>query len=431
VSLKFIHAADLHLDSPLRGLAAYEDAPLERIRGATRLAFSQLVTVAIERGVDLLLLAGDIWDGDWPHIGTGLYFASEMGRLQRENIRVFMIRGNHDAESRISKTLTLPDNVTILNAQSAQSVCVEDLNVVIHGQSFSRPDVTENIALHYPDAVPGFYNIGLLHTALEGDAQHASYAPCRLSELQSKAYDYWALGHVHRECILADGNHTAGGTIVYPGVLQGRHVRETGAKGAYLVESSGTQTHIERLIVDVVRWHDLEVDVNEALDWPDVARAMGASIRAIVTRAHDASYEGLLAVRLTVTGTTTLHGQLSSNTQQLRIEALGQIAAIGAQDIFLEKVKVRTTSGLVMADLEQRHDAIASVQRILAQAAQDTEFMQELANETSYLWNSLPEEVRTALKLSEPERMQAIESGDLRPLLPDLSTTLLAQLTQQ
>jgi len=98
--VRFIHAADIHLDSPLRGLSAYQDAPAEQLRGATREAFSQLVTTAIEEQVDFMVIAGDLYDGDWPDFNTGLFFCSEMGRLQRAGITVFVLFGNHDAESR-------------------------------------------------------------------------------------------------------------------------------------------------------------------------------------------------------------------------------------------------------------------------------------------------------------------------------------------
>ena len=114
---RFIHAADIHLDSPLRGLESYEDAPVDEIRNATRRAFDNLVTLAIEEAVRFVLLAGDLYDGDWKDYNTGLFFTERMGRLKRQSIRVFMVSGNHDAQSRISQHLQPPDNVTTLSTR--------------------------------------------------------------------------------------------------------------------------------------------------------------------------------------------------------------------------------------------------------------------------------------------------------------------------
>ena len=431
MAFSFIHSADLHLDSPLRGLSAYEEAPLERIRGASRQAFSALVDQAISRGVAFMVLAGDTWDGDWPDVGTGLYYASEMGRLERAGIRVFMLRGNHDAESRITRSLTLPENVAVFGSHEAETIVLDDLEIALHGQSFPRPDVTENIAIDYPNALPGHFNIGVLHTALEGDADHASYAPCRLSDLQAKGYDYWALGHVHRVQVLTGDSDADGCTIVYPGVLQGRHVRETGAKGAFLVSVEDGRIELERLVVDVVRWHDLKVDVTACEDFNDIARVIGEAIRDLAENADRRVQECLLATRITLTGETGFHGRLNSDREQLRAEALGQIVAIAPDDIFLEKIKISTTPALSPADLEQRQDALAELQDILAEVPEDGEFLENLAGEMRDTWNLLPPEVRDSLETSEPGRMRAIAGGQLAELVPELAITLLDQLANE
>ena len=176
----------------------YEGAPLEEIRGATRRAFSALIDLALDRRVDFVILAGDVWDGDWPDSGTGLFFIQETARLNNEGIPVFVVRGNHDAESRITKAMTFPDWIRIFDHRKPESFVLKDLSVVLHGQSFAQPDVTENIARGYPDPHADHINIGVLHTALEGYAAHSSYAPCTLAELHSKRYDYWVLGHCAR-----------------------------------------------------------------------------------------------------------------------------------------------------------------------------------------------------------------------------------------
>ena len=267
-NFRFLHAADIHLDSPLRGLQAYEGAPVEMLRGATRQAFSNLVDLAIEQQVAFVLLAGDLYDGAWRDFNTGLFFIAQMRRLHEKAIAAFVVYGNHDAESELTKRLELPPNVQEFQPKRATTVRIDRLKVAVHGQSFRSPAVEENLVPGYPAPIPGWLNIGLLHTALEGNAEHATYAPCSAAELIAKGYDYWALGHVHAHQIVHRDPW-----IVFPGNLQGRHVKETGAKGAVLVTvRDGAIETVEHKPVDVVRWAHLQVDVSAS---SDTAHALG------------------------------------------------------------------------------------------------------------------------------------------------------------
>jgi len=107
----FIHAADIHLDSPLRGLERYEGAPIEAVRGAARAAFARMIDLAIEQRAAFILLAGDLYDGDWKDYNTGLFIAAQMARLDQAGIPVVLISGNHDAANRMTRQLRLPANV--------------------------------------------------------------------------------------------------------------------------------------------------------------------------------------------------------------------------------------------------------------------------------------------------------------------------------
>ncbi|MCL4245062.1 MAG: DNA repair exonuclease, partial [Candidatus Dadabacteria bacterium] len=255
-SFRFIHTADIHLDSPLRGLEGMEGPAVERIRTATRKAFTNLVTEAVEREVDFVVIAGDLYDGDWRDYRTGLFFVAQMGRLARAGIPAFILYGNHDAESQITRRLTLPDNVKTFSAKKPETYVLEDIGAALHGQGYHKRDVTENLAASYPDPVPGAFNIGVLHTGMGGMGGHENYAPCALAELVARGYDYWALGHVHQGSVLHERPH-----IVFPGNLQGRHVRETGPKGGHLITVEDNEiTSFETLRTDVVRWEILKVD---------------------------------------------------------------------------------------------------------------------------------------------------------------------------
>ncbi|MCL4216761.1 MAG: DNA repair exonuclease, partial [Candidatus Hydrogenedentes bacterium] len=157
-TFKFIHAADIHLDSPLKGLERYEGAPVESIRGAARTAFRNLIDLAIQESVDFVLIAGDLYDGNWKDYSTGLFFGNSMGRLRQAGIPVFMIRGNHDAQSVITRSLSLPDNVHVFSESAPETKQVEGLGVAIHGQSFATQAVDADLAAAYPEAVPGAFN---------------------------------------------------------------------------------------------------------------------------------------------------------------------------------------------------------------------------------------------------------------------------------
>ena len=191
---KFIHAADIHLDSPLLGLERYEGAPAEEIRGATRKALENLVALAIEQSVAFVVIAGDLYDGDWKEFRTGLYFVKQMARLNAAGIPVFVIAGNHDAANKMTRRLPLPANVRVLSDKEPETIRLDPWEVAIHGRSFPRRDVLENLVPSYPKAVPGWFNIGLLHTSATGYEGHDRYAPCTLDEPAAQAIRLLGLG---------------------------------------------------------------------------------------------------------------------------------------------------------------------------------------------------------------------------------------------
>ncbi len=184
--MKFLHAADIHLDSPLRGLERYESAPVEKIRLASRLALENLVALAIEQKVDFVLLAGDTFDGDGKDWNTALFFTKQMGRLAEAQIPVLMISGNHDALSKMTRSVQLPRNVTLLGTKKAETHRLEEQQVAIHGQSFQNASVPENMVPGYPTAVKGWFNIGMLHTSATGREGHERYAPCSVEVVRQR-----------------------------------------------------------------------------------------------------------------------------------------------------------------------------------------------------------------------------------------------------
>jgi len=386
--MKFIHTADIHLDSPLRGLSSYPDAPAERLRTATRDAFQNLVNIAIDEAVDFMVIAGDVYDGDWKDYNTGLFFIRQMGRLRQAGIPVYLLYGNHDADSEMTKGLELPDNVHVFSSRKADTFRIDALKVALHGRSFKVVATTDNLVPSYPDPVSGWLNLGVLHTALEGKTEHAKYAPCSVAELQAKGYQYWALGHVHAQWVERGAT-----TIAYPGNLQGRHIRETGARGALLVSAEdGEITEIESLEVDVLRWYALEVDVSTAPDLRTAVRLAGQAMSLLL----DSAKAGMpLAVRVTFKGRSAAHSELVMDEGQLRQEMIAQAVALDAERIWIEKVRVASealATDQALSDAEGM-DALAELEKLVWSAPEDADFVQALQADWQALLEKMPHEV--------------------------------------
>lgn len=328
---KFVHAADIHLDSPLRGLSRYESAPVESIRGACRKAFENLIDFAIEERVAFVLLAGDLYDGDWKDYSTGIFLSQQMGRLGQHSIKVFAVAGNHDAANRMTKALNNPANMKILSNKKVETIKIDDLAVAIHGRSYGTQHVDENIAASFDISEKGMFNIGLLHTSLNGREGHAVYAPCTLDELRSKGYQYWALGHVHKQEFVYEDPW-----IVYPGCIQGRHIRETGSKGCVLVTvEDGEVSNVEKIDLDVIRWVQCSVDLTDVEEMRDVLEFTRQAMEKEITAADDRP----LAMRIKFQGPTKISDELAAYPERLeqQIKALG--AEIAGENLWIERVE--------------------------------------------------------------------------------------------
>ena len=420
-SFRFLHTADIHLDSPLLGLVRQEGTAAERIRNATREAFEGLIERAVEERVSFLVIAGDLYDGNWRDYKTGLYFVRQMGRLREAGIPVYLLYGNHDAESQITRRLTLPDNVHVFGTRQPESFRIDDLDVVLHGQSYRRRDVSENLARSYPQPVVGAFNIGVLHTGLGGMGGHANYAPCSLEDLINKGYDYWALGHVHRAQVLHEQPR-----IVFPGNLQGRHVREDGAKGAYLVAVENNQVaQAIPVHTDVVRWAVLHVSLDKASSVDDAVECMRGTIEDAVVSIADGR---LLACRIELRGRTEAHGPLLAAEGRLLAEARACAQGIGDDAAWVEKVVVATDPVAGPAALAEREDALGELQLMLGEASADDALVEQLKKDVGELTRRLPHEARTEV---EDKVLRAAIDDDYAGLIdlvtPYLSARLLAE----
>jgi exonuclease SbcD len=415
--MKFIHAADIHLDSPMRGLARYEGAPVEQMQSATRRAFINMIDFACDESVDFILLAGDLYDVDWKDYNTGLFFNQQMSRLREANIPVFIVLGNHDAGNSITRQLRLPDNVTEFSYRHPETKQLDHLGVAIHGQSFANKSITEDISAAYPNALPDYFNIGLLHTALNGRQGHAKYAPCTMPGLLSHGYDYWALGHVHGREVLHENPW-----VVFPGNLQGRHARETGAKGCTLVRVENGRTTATHVPVDVLRWEVCQLDVSDVT----VVDEVMDKARWAVTQSLRQAEGRPLALRFIVEGSSPVHNELHSHPERWINEIRATATDTGLDNIWVEKISLQTQA--LRTNNLQDGGPLAELGNFLKALTQDGDGLQALSAEFRSLTNALPTEAKQSGRGSDvdPDNLDTI-----RELLNGVEELLLSRLLVQ
>ncbi len=381
---KFIHAADVHLDSPLRGLSRYESAPADSIRNACRRAFENLVDLAIEEKVSFVLLAGDLYDGDWKDYSTGIFLSRQMGRLGQHGISVFSVAGNHDAANRMTKALDNPANMRTFSSRKVETMRLDELAVAIHGRSFGTQHVDENLAAGFVAAERGIFNIGLLHTSLDGREGHAVYAPCSADDLRAKRYQYWALGHIHKQEFVSEDPW-----IVFPGCIQGRHIRETGAKGCVLVTvEDGAVSKVETCPLDVLRWTECRIDLSDIAEMREVFELARKSIEDKCQSADGRP----IAMRIRFEGATVTSDQLSAFPERFeqQIRAIG--AEIAGDDLWIERVENAAVAKLDLESAFSEDSAFGKLLRDILSTPHNPDEISGLIDVISDLRQKIPSE---------------------------------------
>lgn len=370
--MKFLHVADLHIDSPFKGLCFDDAAAADRLRLATRTAFQNVIQLAIDEAVDFIVIAGDLFDGAWADMRTGLWTADQFRRLREPQIRVYMIRGNHDARSVVAPAISWPvDVVKEFAVDKSETVIDPRSGAALHGQSFADRKALDDLARKYPDAVPGTFNIGILHTSLAGDPEHDTYAPTSPEVLTARGYRYWALGHIHQRRIVQ-----AEPLIVYPGNTQGRHIKEAGAKGCYLVTvaSDGAIT-TEFRATDVVRWQSLDLAFDNNDDESDLFDRLPSIFDRLLSEAEGRP----VVARVSFSGSCRLHEQLASAQSRSRI--LGEVRnkASDSGELWIERINCRTRPAIDIEELRQGGDLIGHLLRSARQVRDNDAELAELA----------------------------------------------------
>lgn len=356
----FLHAADLHLGSPLRGLSLRDRELAERFGAATREAFETLITRALEEKIAFAIFAGDIFDGEGKDATAALFFNRQIARLTREKVRVYLLKGNHDADNVVTRKLPPPELAHEFPSRKAETFLIEDLRVALHGRGFGERAEIDNFVLGYPDPKAGWLNIGVLHSSLDGRPNHDPYAPCALDDLRARNYDYWALGHVHAHEVVCEDPY-----VVYPGNLQGRSIRECGEKGAVLVDvEDGAIKKVRRLLVDRARFTEILVDAS-ALETPE-------DLRREITRRAEGEIERaagrFLAARLRIHGASALHPLFAGDPSGWRDQFENALAHAG-ETIALEKLLIETHAPKAGAKRDSELDFAALLDEVLADPA--------------------------------------------------------------
>lgn len=411
--MKIVHAADIHLDSPLYGLELYEGAPVEEFRGASRRALENLADFCIGEGVACLLIAGDLYDGDWKDYSTGLFFVKQMARLRDADVRVFLVRGNHDAASVITKGLKLPDNVKEFSTARAETVVVEEHGLAIHGRGYAKRHMPDSLVADFPMPVDGCVNIGMLHTSLDaGGGEHAIYAPCTLDELRAKGYQYWALGHLHSRRVLCEDPW-----IVYPGNLQGRHMRETGSKGVTVVEiADGQIGDVRHQDLDVVRWSKIEVCVSSTSTPDDALELMRAQLLEAISTAESRP----LAVRVEVRGETSGQCATTLEDNAWLNDARAVVIDESAGQAWLESVQVTTSTAPTLDGVD---GPASEMMEYLRELSEDPMSLEVIGGQLAELTAKLPHEYRSLPDALDPSAPKA-----LKPIVGRIEQLLLHRL---
>ncbi|UJW77294.1 metallophosphoesterase family protein [Rhizobium sp. SL42] len=328
---RFVHTADIHLDSPLRSLALRNSELADLIGGATRQALVSVVDLCLEEQVDALVIAGDLYDGDQTSMKTARFLASQLERLHQAGIAVYVIRGNHDALSRITQELVLPPTVRIFGARAeVMEASGGELSVAIHGMSFSKPQAPDGLLPRYKSPVPGAVNIGIMHTSLAGAPGHDVYAPCKVADLHAAGFDYWALGHIHQR-----SHHQGARTVIMPGMPQGRDINETGAKTVSLVTIADDRSiSVDERLTSVAQFERVSVHLGGVDEWRDAAAAIETAL--LSQREHTASPH--LVARLRLTGETTLAWKIRRDIDLMQAEAEQRGERVG--NTWIEKLEV-------------------------------------------------------------------------------------------
>ena len=357
--VRFVHAADLHLDSPFRGLREVEPAIGAELREATFAAYDKIIDLCLTEKVDALLVAGDIYDARDRSLRAQLRFRDGLQRLADAGIRSFVCHGNHDPLDGWEARIDMPEGCQRFGSE-VEAVPLDPNEpdaVVVYGVSFPQQDVRENLARRFQRDTRHLYAIGLLHANVGGDSGHEPYAPCTVEDLERSGMDYWALGHVHTRRVLREHDPV----VVYPGNPQGRHRRESGARGVAVVDvGNDRQAQVRFRDVDVVRWETTVLNIADLSGEQQLLEVLDERLNGIAAVDRHA----VVIVRLI--GRGALHSTLRRGDMAEDLRAQLNDSLRGRDPfVWCAAVEVETAAPFDRAERRQAQDFLADILRLV------------------------------------------------------------------
>jgi len=379
--LRFLHCADLHIDSPFKGIGKIHPEFRDILYNSTYQSFAKIVDLALSEEVDFVAICGDVYDSSDKSLKAQIHFRDELSRLAAAGITAYIVHGNHDPLNGWSASLIWPDNVKVFGGEDFECVDFkrqDNTLARIYGISYKERDVTQNLALRFQHEETDIPAIALLHANIGSNPAHKSYAPASINDLLNRGINYWALGHVHQRAILRD----ASPSIVYPGNSQARHPRETGAKGCYIVdmESDGTcSMRFEE--TDLVRYESKAIDIENITD---VDTLVGQILGLCDDNSQNVNGRTIV-LRLVLVGRSELHGQLSrsENTQELLETAQTRLIESGSA-VLIDRIQLQSSSPFDIDELRAGNDFVSDL----------ISLYDALEDSTSEQWNA----IRSALQ---------------------------------
>ncbi len=318
--LRFIHAADLHLDTPATGLERVDAGLAELLRDASLVALDELVSKALEVRAAFVVLAGDVYDGPAAGVRARVRLRRAMETLADAGIRVFVAKGNHDAPERgWAQGRAWPELVTFFPPRRPEATRIEVGGQVVarvQGVSYSSPKEPDNLAARFEPGGGPWLEVGVLHTSLEASGPYAPCPPGQLPRL-----DYWALGHVHQHRVVARDPW-----VVYPGCTQGRGFGpgEIGPKGAVVVtwDPGSAMIHdVTWFSTDTVRFYEVRADITDSPDLITVASNLAERAGALRAEAPSVG----LVLRASLHGRGDVYQDLVTREEEL-LDALADLS---------------------------------------------------------------------------------------------------------
>lgn len=421
-SFSFVHAADLHLDSQFRGFALAganggraPEKVLQRLRNCTFEAYERIVDLCITQKADFLLLAGDVYDVADKSLRAQLKFRDGLVRLAEAGIQAFVVHGNHDHFAGWRADIDFPKTVHIFSEQEVgyRPVLRGGREIAgVYGISYPGPAVSEDYASRFERRAGTPFSIALLHCNVGGMPGHENYAPCRLQDLRRKGFDYWALGHVHNHVLL----NTSGPCVAYPGCPQGRHQRETGDKGCFLVHVTGENAEVEFTPTATVRWET----VNISIAGLDSDQALLEQLEKRLLELWQASGGKSLVVRVLLSGRGVLYKHLAraSYVENLLVELRGLFPQEEDSFLWIESIINGTKREVDKKELSATDTLLGDLLSLAQEAMTDHTLRQELIGALDVL-NEHPRAGRYL------ERLDGEDFEDLLDRAGDLAVDLL------